>query len=190
MKERMKVLIAYDGSSYADAAINDVNRAGFPANSEILVVSVMELSAVSPPTSEFDLHPLISRQASMIVSQMKAHSRREIEKVKNSASKAAERLRPRFPEGKISYEILYGKPADEILRKAEEWKPDLIVVGSHGRSAIGKLFLGSVSQKVAESAAFPVRVVRRSLDNNGAPPEIMTNADSLKGVKEVLRSRI
>lgn len=33
-----------------------------------------------------------------------------------------------------------------------EWKPDLIVVGSHGRTAIGRFFLGSVSQKVVNEA--------------------------------------
>lgn len=190
MKERMKVLIAYDGSSYAEAAINDVCRAGLPTSAEILVVSVMELSAINPPTSEFDLHPLISRQASMVVSQIKAHSRREFEKVRNSASKAAERLRARFPAAKINSEILFGNPADEILRKAEEWKADLIVVGSRGRSAIGRFFLGSVSQKIVESANCSVRVVHRSPKYDGAPIKIIAGAGRLNRPKRLARRRV
>lgn len=188
MRKRMKVMIGYDGSSYADAAINDVYRAGLPTNSEILVVSVMDLSAISPPISEFNLHSLISRRALMVIDQVKSHNRREIEKMKESASKAADRLRSRFPEGKIHYEVLQGKPAAEILRKAEEWKPDLIVVGSHGRSAIGRFFLGSVSQKVAESANCSVRVVRRTSANAGAPTKIIAGADGLVAAEKLTRA--
>jgi hypothetical protein len=40
MRGRMKVLIAYDGSSYADAALDDLRRAGLPREGEALVVSV------------------------------------------------------------------------------------------------------------------------------------------------------
>lgn len=188
MREKMKVMIAYDGSSYADAAITDVYRAGLPRDSEILVVSVMDLSVVSPPMSEFNPRSFIERRALMVINQVKAHNQMEIEKVKKSASKTADRLRSRFHEAKISYEVLYGKPAAEILQKAEEWKPDLIVVGSHGRSAIGRFFLGSVSQKIAESANCSVRVVRRTSADDGAPAKIIAGASSLTGAEEVVRA--
>jgi nucleotide-binding universal stress UspA family protein len=188
MNERMKVMIAYDGSSYADAAIDDVFRAGLQPNPEILIVSVMDLSAVSPPISEFDLHSLISRRALMVIDQARTHTRKEIEKVKEYAAKAADRLRSRFPEAKVRYRVLYGKPAAEILRKAEEWKPDLIVAGSHGRSAIGRFFLGSVSQKIAEKADCSVRVVRRDPNNKSAATEIIAGADGLFAAEKLTRA--
>ena len=54
-----------------------------------------------------------------------------------------------------------GKPADEILREAEDGKYDLIVVGSHGTSGITGYLLGSVSYKVVQYAKVPVLVVRK-----------------------------
>jgi nucleotide-binding universal stress UspA family protein len=45
---------------------------------------------------------------------------------------------------------------------ADSWKPDLIVMGSHGRGAIGRLFLGSVSLRVASEAQTSVRITRSS----------------------------
>jgi nucleotide-binding universal stress UspA family protein len=181
MNGRLKVMIAYDGSGCADAAIDDLCRAGLPPDPEILIVSVLNLPAINLPISEFDLVSLASHRALMVIEQAKVHSRREIEKVKTCAAKAADRLRSRFPEWEIRCEVLYGKPAVELLRRAAEWKPDLIVVGSHGRGAIGRFFLGSVSQKVAEEADCPVRLVRRGAENDGAPAKIIAGDKNLSG---------
>ena len=188
MKEKMKVMIGYDGSSYADAAINDLCRAGLPPESEILIVSVMDLSVISPPISEFDLHSLASRRALMVMGRAKAFKEREFEKVKTYAVKAAERLRSCFPGAKIRKQILYGKPAAELLRKAAKWKPDLIVVGSHGRGAIGRFFLGSVSQKVVEGADCSVRVVPKRSGNDRSPTKIIAGANSLSAAEEAVRA--
>jgi nucleotide-binding universal stress UspA family protein len=160
MKELMKVMIAYDGSVYADAAIDDLRRAGLAREGKAVIVSVVDSLASSPPISEFDLHSLVSRRAEAVLSRINLHRKSIIKKAEESASKAVARLRSQFPEWEIGYEVLHGTPAVELLRKADEWKPDLIVVGSHGRGAIGRFFLGSVSRKIAEQASSPVRVVR------------------------------
>jgi nucleotide-binding universal stress UspA family protein len=58
--------------------------------------------------------------------------------------------------------IREGHPVEEILKGAEELKADLIVMGSHGRSAMGAAFLGSVAIGVLHSdSGFPVLIVRR-----------------------------
>jgi nucleotide-binding universal stress UspA family protein len=53
-----------------------------------------------------------------------------------------------------------GQPVREILDLAEEIGADLIVIGSHGRGAVGRLLLGSVSTAVLHGARCPVLVVR------------------------------
>jgi len=53
-----------------------------------------------------------------------------------------------------------GSPVPEIVGLAEEVGADLIIVGSHGRSAIGRMFLGSVSEGVLHGARCPVLVAR------------------------------
>ena len=49
----------------------------------------------------------------------------------------------------------------EIIREAETSKADLIVIGSHGRTGLKRLFLGSVAQSVLGEAHIPVLVVRQ-----------------------------
>lgn len=53
-----------------------------------------------------------------------------------------------------------GHPAEQILELAQEVGADLVFVGSHGLSAIGRLMLGSVSERVVREARCPVMVVR------------------------------
>jgi nucleotide-binding universal stress UspA family protein len=56
--------------------------------------------------------------------------------------------------------VEFGDPADTIVARAKEWSADLIVMGTHGRGAIGSLLLGSVAQKVLQRAAVPVLLVK------------------------------
>jgi nucleotide-binding universal stress UspA family protein len=53
-----------------------------------------------------------------------------------------------------------GKPATEILDFASDFGADLIFIGSHGRTGIARLFLGSVSERVVREALCPVFVAR------------------------------
>ena len=53
-----------------------------------------------------------------------------------------------------------GTPADEILAAAREWEPDLIVIGTHGRSGVSRVVLGSTAESVVRHARCPVVVVR------------------------------
>ena len=58
--------------------------------------------------------------------------------------------------------VTSGHPAEEILKEAESSKADLIVMGSHGRSALAAAFLGSVTYSIIHNETkIPVLVVRR-----------------------------
>jgi len=53
-----------------------------------------------------------------------------------------------------------GKPADQILAAAREWEADVIVIGTHGRSGVSRLVLGSTAEAVVRHAPCPVLVVK------------------------------
>jgi nucleotide-binding universal stress UspA family protein len=53
-----------------------------------------------------------------------------------------------------------GYPRDEILAAAEEDQVDLIVMGTHGRTGISHLFLGSVAEQIVRRARCPVMTIR------------------------------
>ena len=58
--------------------------------------------------------------------------------------------------------LLTGKPANEIIKLATEQQVDLIVVGTQGKSGLGKLILGSVAESVIRTAPCSVLVVRKT----------------------------
>ena len=60
----------------------------------------------------------------------------------------------------VSFLVWTGDPGDMIVSAAEAERVDMVLVGSHGRGAVGRLFLGSVSEHVVRHAPCPVLVVR------------------------------
>lgn len=59
----------------------------------------------------------------------------------------------------VLYESLDKTVAQRVLAEAEEWKADLIVIGTHGRRGVRRLMLGSSAEEVLRSAAIPVLLV-------------------------------
>ncbi|MEE4376520.1 MAG: universal stress protein [Candidatus Competibacteraceae bacterium] len=55
--------------------------------------------------------------------------------------------------------VVEGLPAQVILDEAKRVSADLIVVGSHGRTALGEMFIGSVAHKVTVKSSIPVLLV-------------------------------
>jgi nucleotide-binding universal stress UspA family protein len=149
MNQQMKVLIGYDGSSCADAALLDLRRAGLPQTVEAVVMCVADV--LMPPQTPPGLgveRPPFPASVPKATRQAWSRARHAIEEAEALAKQAGERLQTYFPAWKVHAEARADSPAWGLVKKADEWKPDLLVVGSHGRSALGRLILGSVSQKV------------------------------------------
>jgi nucleotide-binding universal stress UspA family protein/predicted transcriptional regulator len=162
MSKKMKIVIGYDGSEYADAALNDLRRAGLPRDVEALIVSVVE-GVIPPPDSEIIEKALTSRRVTSAVAQA-SHA---LTQAQECARLGGERVKSLFPQWEVRTEYLTGAPADALMWRAADWGADLIVVGSQGRSALGRLFLGSVSRKVVTEARCSVRVARAPIGKGG-----------------------
>jgi nucleotide-binding universal stress UspA family protein len=77
-----------------------------------------------------------------------------------------ERLRalaPDSPDFRTEHRVGEGEPVDVILGVAEDVGADLIVMGTHGRSGLGRVLLGSVAEQVSRRARCPVATVRPSV---------------------------
>src|SRR5215475_12991491 len=169
---RMKIVIGYDGSAHADAALDDLRQAGLPRDAEALIVSVadsaMPLSV--PGIVENGLDP--ERIATAVT-----YASNAIAQAKEFARLGGERIRSSFPEWEVSAEYLVGDPAEALMERATNWGADLIVVGSQGRSAIGRFILGSVSRKIATEALCSVRVARATARKDDRPARIIIGMD-------------
>jgi nucleotide-binding universal stress UspA family protein len=66
-------------------------------------------------------------------------------------------------KGRVEVRLLPGHPAEEIVRQAKEGRHDLVVIGTHGRTGVKRLVLGSVAEQVVRAAPVSVLVVRETL---------------------------
>jgi nucleotide-binding universal stress UspA family protein len=90
---------------------------------------------------------------------------------------AAARFLTHFPAWTVRAEHEDGSPAKALLGTADSWGPGLLVVGSHGRSAVGRFLLGSVSHAVVAEAHCSVRVARRGMRPIGSPLRLVIGTD-------------
>ena len=156
----MRILIGYDGSEHSDAAIDDLKRAGLLRDSEVLIVSVSDLLMSSPELSEVIGHALTSRRVASGLKNAQTHAERVTREAEEAASRAKKRVEKLFPEWNVRAEVMIGTPEWVLIDAADKWNADLVVVGSQGRSALSRLFLGSVSKRVVTDSRSSVRVAR------------------------------
>jgi nucleotide-binding universal stress UspA family protein len=71
-----------------------------------------------------------------------------------------EQIRPANPRIPVHHVFLQGDPATEIIRYASDAAIDLIVMGTHGRTGLERLLLGSVTEKVMREAPCSVLAVK------------------------------
>ena len=185
MCERMKILIAYDGSTCADDALNDLPRAGLPREADALIVQVQE-RWLSPPSGYKTVEEVVvstvavaAKPARDMVEPQTEADGEHLETLK----RASQRTGAYFPEWKTETLSLKGSPAREIIASAKEWNADLVVVGSHGCTESKRFMLGSVSHKIANEAACSVRVVRGQAWKNGSPSRLLIGLDGTNGAK-------
>jgi nucleotide-binding universal stress UspA family protein len=151
----MKILIGYDGSTYADTAIDDLQWAGIPPKAEAIV-----LSSIEWPTTQ------AIKSWGMVETDFSPEWTKRIASAEALADAGAYRLQKLFPQWNVQIEPSAENPAEAILEKAKHWPADLIVVGTHGRSALARVVLGSVSLRLVREASCPVRVARAAIHND------------------------
>jgi nucleotide-binding universal stress UspA family protein len=187
----MKLLIGYDGSKSADAALDDLRRAGLPNNAEALILSVAEIW-MPPPTIGYSPSEYHSEVGSDWIEK---HQKIEQVALKEAAAlcrHAAENLQAKFPGWKIYLETTCGSPARKILEKADEFRPHLIVIGAQGNNALSRLFLGSISGKILSEAKCSVRVARgrTALAAPPSPARLILGFDGLPGAEAAINAVI
>jgi nucleotide-binding universal stress UspA family protein len=145
----LRVLIAYDGSAPAEAAVDEVLRRPWPPATEVRLLDVVERPLESAPRPGVETYaPLIER----VRSSYHQDAERRIRA-------AVERLAAR-PELSASWEIRDGGAKEVILEAIRDWEPDLVVAGASSSRDTAKWVLGSVSAALVTLAPCTVELVK------------------------------
>jgi nucleotide-binding universal stress UspA family protein len=149
------ILVPLDGSSFAEQALWQarVLAAASGANQENDSGAKLVLVSVVPTPSAWQMADDTS-----ISLWAEAAERDETNRLNLYLLETAQQFRS---QGHIvQTRLCHGDPAEEILRSGEETNADIIVMATHGRGGLRRLWLGSVATKVVQGATVPVLLVR------------------------------
>ncbi|HTK31258.1 MAG TPA: universal stress protein [Candidatus Saccharimonadaceae bacterium] len=143
----MKILLGVDGSPYSKAAVDRLTKFPFPPDTEVLVLSAAQPVAVAYAMAEL---PAASFAPQIYEDEMRQHE--EI------AARFERQLKDRGFRTRAM--VMRGDPRAALIDTARLEHVDMIVVGSHGRTGMTKLIMGSVANHVVTHASCDVLVVR------------------------------
>jgi nucleotide-binding universal stress UspA family protein len=150
----MKILLAIDDSAGAQAALREVAERA-PRDSQVQVVHVVETPSASLKFAVAAAGQVAGYPASL-APEVEAESKRAralVDKAVGELQRAGLRA---------TGEVEFGEPKSVIVDTSAQWNADIIVVGAHGRSAVERFLLGSVSEAVVRHARCSVEIVRNS----------------------------
>lgn len=146
----MNILLAIDHSVSSQTAVNEVAARPWPSDTKVCVLSVIE-----PP-------PL------MVVPSLLQTA---TEAAQSLVKTAGDRLS--VDNLVVSTQVIQDNPRSAVVEYAEKWGADLIVVGSHGQTALTRFLMGSVAQAVVRGASCAVEVVRSTIYDRPAEARAM-----------------
>ena len=135
-----KILCPIDFDDNSIAALHYARDLAKEQDATLHVMHVVFIPLISPGFPG-EPYPVVSEEPSKL----------ELQKI------AREHL-----DGKVRYELASrsGRPAETINQAAEDLGVDLIVMATHGRTGVTRLFLGSVAEHVVRSSSRPVLTIR------------------------------
>jgi len=141
---RGAILYATDFSSASRPAMARATEFARRQRAELVVLHVLT------PAS-----PLVNRRPPSswieLLARARAHAQRQLAETVRVAKRSGADVTGRLVEG---------EPAETIVREARRARADLVVIGTHGRSGLGRMFMGSVAARVLALCRVPVLTVR------------------------------
>ena len=144
--EFKSIVVATDGSPYSTAAASEAIGIAKKNGSKLTVISVVPAELATPTDIDF-----AATQRELLAEKEMQVAEKNAKAVKEAAAK----------EGvAVQAFVMTGKPADAIIETAREKNADLIVVGSHGRTGLERLLMGSVAERVIVMSTCAVLVAK------------------------------
>lgn len=146
-----RILVPVDGSSCSQKGLTEALKLAIPLKARIKLIHVVNELIMEPALapSEYFGRLLQSMRATgqAILSEAQVSARQQ------GADVEVELL-----------ETIGGRASESIVAAAEQWRADLIVMGTHGRRGISRLAMGSDAELVVRSTPVPVLLVRERTD--------------------------
>jgi nucleotide-binding universal stress UspA family protein len=148
----MRILLGTDGSECSRLAAQSIAQRPWPRDTEVRILSVVEIALT---TMQAAFEPPFVDAATLEGLRGSAMKRAQ-----NAIAEAGQVLAAANLKTNEELSVLVDPVKEIMLDEAAQWGADLIVVGSHGRTGVDRLLMGSVSEAVALHAPCSVEVIR------------------------------
>lgn len=189
----MKIILGYDGSDSANAALADMRRAGLAGHAEAMVVSIADEPLMPPPPpSAYQLLETTTKEDAIANTPTRPNEEGVlVERGLEVALTGTTHVRSTFPRWHVQAESLLGAPGLRLIQKANEWKADLLIVGARRPRLLERLMADSVPERIVTEATCSVRIGRQRSPCDDSPITLVVGVDgsvnSLAAVREVAR---
>jgi universal stress protein A len=146
-----KILCPTDFSPHTEAALKYASALAAESGATLIIAHVDEYRDASAALGE----------AALVYADPLGEDRSEIRR-------KLEEIRPTNSRVVYEHRYLEGGPIHEIVAFAEREHVDLVVMGSHGRTGLARLLMGSVAEGVARRASCPVLIVKQPMEETPA----------------------
>jgi len=140
-----RILVAVDGSSTSRAGLEEAIRLAKVTGGRMKVVHVLNVLI----GAEYGL----GVNGDVVASSLRANGVEIVDDAAAVVRKSGVPFEQQIVES-------FGRPADEIVRVAETWPADLVVIGTHGRRGLKRLAMGSDAELILRLSPVPVLMVR------------------------------
>lgn len=145
------IMLAIDGSDVSNSAIEEVVKLAKNEEINLRIVYVVDENIVYSGSPSFDYASLI------------AVLKEEGQDILDKAARTIEKEPTiKIVKSLLELKTLKERVAEVIVKDAKKWKADLLVIGTHGRRGLSRLFIGSVAESIIRIATTPVLLVRGS----------------------------
>ena len=146
-----RIMVAVDGSETAERGLQEAIRFAVDQKAELAIIHVIDIVVVDGGEASVEIY----------IDSMRDLARDTLEHARKAAQAAGIEPLVQSPEiVTTAYHV-----AGAIAKAAQDWKADLLVVGTHGRRGVDRLLLGSVAERIVRMAPCPLLMVR------GAPSD-------------------
>jgi nucleotide-binding universal stress UspA family protein len=146
MNAPLRILVPTDFSRHAQQSINWALRLRELLSAHFLLLHVV-------PAGDVDVFASLGAEPAESLERRKAEA-------EGAMIEELGRCRREFPEIEVSGRVVHGIPFKEICRQADQERCQLIVIGTHGRTGLSHLLIGSTAERVVQHAACPVLSVK------------------------------
>lgn len=165
------ILVPTDFSSCADAAVSLARRIAFEHNARLVLLHVGFAGA------GLGLHTVVRPEGHAegitVERYLQEGAMRELE------GQAARLIAKSVP---CTFKVAFGTPHEAIVESIEQTDADLVIMGTHGRTGLAHMLIGSVAERVVRTSPVPVLTVRAGGDDGShLTPEELRMADEGEG---------